>query len=113
MKCALTKYPACISFMVTDIWVPLNTFLCIIFNTLSISACFSKNFCTSLPVLIRFSNSWGSVKYDLSGYWYVSEITPSWNGELSSKSVFSSGSMVNRLLEISGIGNFSGLGGDL
>ena len=84
-----------------------------IFNILLIPAFFSKNFCMSLPLLIRPSNSWGSWKCDLSGLWYVSEITPSWNGELSSKSIFSSGSMSDKLPGISGIGVFTGLGGGL
>ena len=77
LKYGLIKYPTYISFTVTSKCIPLRTFLCTIFNILSISACFSKNFCTSLPVLIRLSNSCGSWKYDLSGLWYVSEITPS------------------------------------
>ena len=36
------KYPASISFIVTGKCVPLSTFLCIILNILSISACFGK-----------------------------------------------------------------------
>ena len=71
------KYPTCISFIVTGKCAPLNTFLCIIFDDLSISACFGKHFCTRLPVLTRPSNSQGSWKNDLLGLWYVSEITPS------------------------------------
>ena len=37
----------------------------------------------------RFSNSFGSLKYDLYGLWYVSEIIPYWYGEfsLNSKSI--------------------------
>ena len=58
---------------------------------MSISACLGKTFCTSLPVLTRPSNSWGSWKIDLSGLWNVSDITPSWNGEFSSKSTSGSG----------------------
>ena len=101
-KYELIKYPVCISFTVTGKCIPLRTFLCIIFNILLISVCFSKNFCISMPVLIRVSNSSDSWKYDLSGLWYVSEITPSWHGELSLKSVFSSGSMSDKLQGISG-----------
>ena len=71
------------SFTVTGKCVPFRTFLCIIFNILSISAYFGKNFCTSLPVLIKLSNSCGSWKYELSGLRYISEITPSCNGEFS------------------------------
>ena len=103
LKYELTRYPACISFTVKGNCVPLRTFLWIIFNILSISACFSKNFCMSLPVLIRPSNAWGSWKYDLSGLWYLSDIIPSWNGEFASKSVFISGSIFNKLPRISGI----------
>ena len=73
----MTRYPVCIYFIATGKCVPLSTFLCIIFNILLISACFSKNFCTKLPVLTRFSNSQGSCKNDLLSLWYVSEITPS------------------------------------
>ena len=50
------------------------------FSILSISAYIGKNFCTTLPALTRPSNSWGSWKNDLSGLWYVSDITPSWMG---------------------------------
>ena len=89
LKYGLIKQPACIPFTAIGKCIPLRTFLWIIFNILS--ACFSKNFCTSLPVLIRLSNSCGSWKYDLSSLWYVSEIMPSWNGEFSLKSVFSPG----------------------
>ena len=84
-----------------------------ILNNLSISACFIKNFCISLPVLIRLSNSQCSWKYDLSGLWYVSQITPSWNGELSSKSIFSYGSMSDKLPGILGTDVLTGLGGGL
>ena len=73
-----------LSFTVTGKCIPLRTFLCIIFNILSISACFGKNFCTSLPVLIRLSNSCASWIYDSSGLLHVSEIACSWNGEFSS-----------------------------
>ena len=47
-------------FQVTGRCIPLRTFHWIIFNILSMSACFDKNFYTSLPVLIRLSNSGGS-----------------------------------------------------
>ena len=90
LKYELTRYPACISFKVTDKCVPLRTFLWIIFNILSISACFS------LPVLFRCYKSWGSWKYDLPDLWYISDITPSWNPEFSLISVFISGSMSNK-----------------
>ena len=67
LKYGLTKYPACISFIVTGKCVPLSTFLYIIFNILSISACFGKKFCTRMPVFTRLSNCQGSWKNDLSG----------------------------------------------
>ena len=74
MKLGLTKYPACISFAVAGKCVPFNTFLCLTFNILSMSAFLGKNFCTSLPVLIRLSNSWGSLKkclvWPLVCFWY-------------------------------------------
>ena len=110
LKYGLIKYPACISFTVTGKIIPLRTFLCITFNILSISACFGKNFCTSLPALIRLSNSCGSWKYDLSGLWYVYESTTSWNGEFSSKSILISGKISNKLLGTSGISDFTGVG---
>ena len=74
LKEGLAKYPVCISFIVTGKYIPLNTFLCIIFNILSISACLGKNFFIRLPVLTRPSNSWGSSKNDLPGHWYVSKL---------------------------------------
>ena len=77
LKYGLTKYPACISFIVAGKCVPLSTFLCITFNILLISVCLGKNFYTRLPVLTRPANSQGSWKNDLLGLWYVSEITPS------------------------------------
>ena len=64
----------------------------------------------SLPVLIRPSNSWGLWKYNLFGLWYVSDITPSCNGELPSKLVFRSESIANMLPGFSGTGLFTGLG---
>ena len=84
LKYGLIKYPACIAFTVTGKCVP---FLCIIFNMLSISACFGKNLCANLPVLTRPCNSVGPWEYDLSGLWYISAITPSWYGGFSSKYV--------------------------
>ena len=60
LKYRLIKYPACIPFIVTGKCIPLRAFLFRIFNILSISACLSKNFCTSLPVLIRLLNSCSS-----------------------------------------------------
>ena len=113
LKYGLIKYHTCISFIITGKCVPFSTFLYITFNILSIPACFGNNFYTSLPVLIRISNSQGSWKYDLSGLWYVCDIRPSWNGEFSSKPVFSSGSMSDKFLGISGIDVFTGLGGGL
>ena len=67
----------------------------------------------SLPVLIRPSNSWGLLKYNLSGLWYISDITPSCNGELPSKLVFSSESISNMFPGISGTESFTSLGGGL
>ena len=98
-------------FTVTGKCIPLRALHSKMFNILSISACFGKTFFISMPVLIRLSNSCGSWKYDLSSLWYVSEITPSQNGEFSSKSVFSSGSMSDKLPGILGIGVFTSLGG--
>ena len=69
LKYGLLRYPVCISFTDTDKCVPFRAFLYINFSILSISACFSKNFCTSLSVLIRLSNSGGSWKYVLLGIW--------------------------------------------
>ena len=48
LKYGLIKFSACISFMVT--------FLCIIFNILSISAHFNKTFCTNLAFLLHYVN---------------------------------------------------------
>ena len=49
-------------------------FLWITFNILSMSASLGMNFCTSLPVLTRLSNSWGSWKkwfiWSLVCFWY-------------------------------------------
>ena len=76
-------------------------------------ACFSKKFCTSLPIFTRFSNSFGSVKYDLSGLWYVLDIIPSWYSEfsLNSKSILG---LVSAVLSILSNCKFSGdLGGGL
>ena len=56
------KYPACISFTVTGKCAPLRTFLWITFNILSMLTCLGMNFCTSLSVLIRLSNSSGLCK---------------------------------------------------
>ena len=66
----------------------------------------------SLCVLIRPSNSWHSWKDNLSGL-YISETSPSGNGEFSLKLVFSSGSMSYKLPGISGIDVLTGLGGGL
>ena len=85
LKYGLIKYPSCISFTVAGKCIPLRTFLWIIFNILLKWACRSKKFSTSLPVLSRLFNSCCSWKCALSGLWYVSEITPYWNGEFSSK----------------------------
>ena len=68
----------CISLTVRVNFIPLSTFPCVIFNILSVSACLGENFYTSLAVLIRLSNVGGSWKVDLSGLWYVSDITLSW-----------------------------------
>ena len=43
-------------------------------------ACFSKTFCTSLPIFTRFSTYFGSWNNDLSDLWYVLDIIPSWYG---------------------------------
>ena len=98
LKKGLITYPAHISFTVTGKCVPLRTSLWIIVNILSVSASFSKNFCTSLSILIRISNSCGSWNYDLSDLWYISEITPSWNDEFSSKSILISWSKSDKFL---------------
>ena len=66
LKYELIKYPTCISFTSTGKCFLFRSFLCIIFNILSISAFFDKDFCTNLPVLTRPCNSGGSWKYDLS-----------------------------------------------
>ena len=113
LKYETTRYPACISFTVTGQCFPLRTFLWIIFNILSVSSCFCKNFCTGLPVLIRPPNSWGSWKYHLSGLWYISDITLSLNGEFSSNSIFSSGSISDKPPGISGIDVSIGLRGGI
>ena len=84
-KNGLIKYAACISFIVTGKCVPFRTFLCIIFNILSIPACFGKHFCTSFPLSTWLWNSGGYWNNDLSGLWYMSDNTPSWLGEISSK----------------------------
>ena len=60
----MIKYPACISFTLTGKCVPFRTFLCIIFNILSVSAYFGKHFCTNLSAFIRHCNSDDSWKYD-------------------------------------------------
>ena len=60
LKWGLTKYPACMSFIVIGKCVPLITFLWITSNILFMSACLGKYFCTSLPLLVRLSNPWGS-----------------------------------------------------
>ena len=65
------------------------------------SACFSKNLCTSLPIFTKFSNSCHSWKYDLSGLWYVLDMIPSWYGEFSSNSKSILG-LVSALLSILG-----------
>ena len=114
LKCGLINYPACISFTVIDKCVPFRTFICIIFNILSIAACFGKSFYTSLPVSTWPCNSLGSWKYDLSGLWYISDITPS----RSSKSMlisFSNKSMSksNVFLGIKCVGISVSLGGGL
>ena len=90
----LIKYPTWISFTVTGIRVSFRTFLCIIFNILSISTCFGKNFCTNLLLLIRPCNSGGSWKYDLLGLWNISDITPFLYGKFSSKSMLMSNASV-------------------
>ena len=77
LKYGLIKYPACISFTVTGKCVPFKTFLCIIFNILSISACLVKTFGLIYLYSLDFGNYHGSWRYDLSGFWYISEITPS------------------------------------
>ena len=78
LKYGLIRYSACISFTVTGKCVPFGAFVHIIFfNILSISAYFGKHFCTNLTVFTRPSNFVGSWKYDLSGLWYVSVVTPS------------------------------------
>ena len=89
LKYGLSRYSACISFMVTGRWVPFNTFLCIIFKILSTSVCFGKYFWTILLVLIKSASSGGSSNWDLSGLWYISDIMPSWYEEFSSKSLIS------------------------
>ena len=116
LKYGLIKYPTCISFTATGKCVPLHTFLCIIsFKVLSISACFCRNICTRLPVLIKPSNSQGSWKNDLSGLWYILEIMPSLNGEFSSKSILISGLIfvLSELCKLPHIGVLIGLGGGL
>ena len=87
LKYWLSKYPTCISFTVTGKYIPFRTFLCIIFNILSILAYLGKNIYTSLPVSTWLCTSGGSLKYDLSGLWYISDIIPSQCGDFSSKSV--------------------------
>ena len=77
-----------------------------------ISACSGKNICISLPVLTRPSNSWGSWKNNISGLWYTYEITPSWNGEFSSKSILGSG-LISIFFGLSNVGILTGLGGGL
>ena len=46
LKYGLFKYTTWISFMVKGKCIPFNTYLCIIFNILSKSACLGKNLCT-------------------------------------------------------------------
>ena len=111
MEYELIKYSVFISFTVTGRCIPFRTFLWIIFIILSISTCFSKNFYTNLLVLTRLANSCASWKYDLSGLWYVSDITPSWNSEFSSKSILISGSKSDKFLGTYGMGNSVGLRG--
>ena len=77
------------------------------------SVCFSKNFCTRLPVFTRFSNSLGSWKYDLSGFWYVSDIIPSWCSEFSSNSKTIPGLASVLISILGGHKFFFGLGGGL
>ena len=61
----------------------------------------------------RFSNSFGSWKYDLSDLWHVSDIIPSWYSEISSNSKSILG-LTSVLLSILGNHKFSfGLGGGL
>ena len=76
---------------------------------MSISACFGKNFCTSLPVLTWPSNSWGSWIKDLSGLCYVSDITPSCNGEFFLESLLSTG-LISIFSGLSDVGICTGLG---
>ena len=71
------------------------------------SVCFIKNFCVSLHVFTKFSNSFGYWKYNLSGLWYVSDIIPSWYGEFSSNSKSILG-LMSTLLSILGDCKFSG-----
>ena len=66
LRYGLHKYPACISFTVIGRWELFNTFLCIIFNILSISVCLGKYFWTILLVLTKSANSGGSNSWDLS-----------------------------------------------
>ena len=55
-----------------------------------ISLLWQKNLCNSLPVSTWLCSSGGSWKYDFSDIWYISDVTPSWLGEYSSKSMLMS-----------------------
>ena len=68
-----------------------------------------------MPALTTPCNSQGFWKNDLSDLWYVSEITPSWNGEISSKSILISGLIyvIPELSELPGVGVLTGLSGGL
>ena len=94
--------------------VPLSIFFCITFKFLLISACFGKNFCTRLPVLIKHSNSevLGKIIYLVFSIFLKSYPTES---EFSSKSVLIPGlvSVLSELCEPPGIGVLIGLGGSL
>ena len=77
---------------------------------------FGKTFCTSLPVLTRPCKYGGFWKYHSSGLLYISDITPSWYGEFSSKSVLMSWSnaLMSKSVSFLGItcnGISAGLGG--
>ena len=88
---ALLKYQATwSSFTVTNKHVPFNTFLCIILNILSKSACLGKYLCTKFLLSTCVCNSGDSCRYSFPGLSYTPWMIPCCCGAFSSNSIFRS-----------------------